>query len=365
MKIKNIVVCLETLANPGLQESYDNVGLLTGKDNWECSGIICTLDATEDVIAEAIAKGCNLVVAHHPIIFGGLKKINGNNYVERTIIAAIKNDIAIYAIHTNLDNVLHGVNNKIADRLGLINRNILLPKSGLVSKLHFYVPLNYAAKVRDAIFSVGAGEIGNYSENSFSTAGVGTFKGNSLSQPFIGKQGERATVEEQKIEIIFPNWLQNKVINALKAAHPYEEVAYEIVPTANKLQTVGSGLTGLLPEPMDAVHFLHMLKNSFDLQVVRHTNLLDKPIQKVAVCGGAGSFLLPQAIQAGADIFITADMKYHEFFDADQRLVIADIGHWESEQFTVELLIEVLQQNFPTFAVLKSEVKTNPVQYFL
>jgi dinuclear metal center YbgI/SA1388 family protein len=338
---------------------------LTGNYNWECSGIICTLDATEDVIAEAIAKRCNLVVAHHPIIFGGLKRINGTNYVERTIIAAIKNDIAIYTIHTNLDNVLHGVNNKIAEKLGLIDRRILHPKSGLLSKLHFYVPIDFAAKVRDAIFSVGAGEIGNYSENSFSTTGFGTFKGNNLSQPFIGKPGERATIEEQKIEIIFPNWLQNKVINALKEAHPYEEVAYEIVPTTNKLQMVGSGLVGHLPEQMDAVHFLHMLKNSFDLQVVRHTNLLDKPIQKVAVCGGAGSFLLPQAIQAGADIFITADMKYHEFFDADQQLVIADIGHWESEQFTVELLIEVLQQNFPTFAVLKSKVKTNPVQYFL
>jgi dinuclear metal center YbgI/SA1388 family protein len=365
MKIKDIIVCLETLANPGLQESYDNVGLLTGNYNWECSGIICTLDATEDVIAEAIAKRCNLVVAHHPIIFGGLKRINGTNYVERTIIAAIKNDIAIYTIHTNLDNVLHGVNNKIAEKLGLIDRRILHPKSGLLSKLHFYVPIDFAAKVRDAIFSVGAGEIGNYSENSFSTTGFGTFKGNNLSQPFIGKPGERATIEEQKIEIIFPNWLQNKVINALKEAHPYEEVAYEIVPTTNKLQMVGSGLVGHLPEQMDAVHFLHMLKNSFDLQVVRHTNLLDKPIQKVAVCGGAGSFLLPQAIQAGADIFITADMKYHEFFDADQQLVIADIGHWESEQFTIELLIEVLQQNFPTFAVLKSKVKTNPVQYFL
>jgi dinuclear metal center YbgI/SA1388 family protein len=365
MKIKEIIVYLETFANPGLQESYDNTGLLIGNHNWECSGVVCTLDTTEDVIAEAIAKGCNLVVAHHPIIFGGLKKINGNNYVERTIIAAIKNDIAIYAIHTNLDNVLHGVNNKMADRLGLINRNILQPKSGLLSKLQFYVPIDYAVKVRDAIFNVGAGEIGNYSENSFSTTGVGTFKGNSLSQPFIGKPDERETLEEQKVEIIFPNWLKNKVINALKAAHPYEEVAYEIVPIANELQTVGSGLIGHLPEPIDAVHFLHMLKTSFDLQVVRHTNLLHKPIQKVAVCGGSGSFLLTQARQAGADIFITADMKYHEFFDADQQLVIADIGHWESEQFTVELLMEVLQQNFPTFAVLKSGVKTNPVRYFL
>jgi dinuclear metal center YbgI/SA1388 family protein len=365
MKIKEIIVYLETLADASLQESYDNTGLLIGNHNWECSGVVCTLDTTEDVIAEAIAKGCNLVVAHHPIIFGGLKKINGNNYVEKTIIAAIKNDIAIYAIHTNLDNVLHGVNNKIADKLGLINRNILQPKSGLLSKLQFYVPIDYAAKVRDAIFNVGAGEIGNYSENSFSTVGLGTFKGNSLSQPFIGKPGERETLEEQKVEIIFPNWLKNKVINALKVTHPYEEVAYEIVVITNELQTVGSGLIGHLPEPMNAVHFLQMLKTSFDLQVVRHTELPEKPIQKIAICGGAGSFLITKAAQAGADIFITADMKYHEFFDADEQLVIADIGHWESEQFTGELLMEVLQQNFPTFAVLKSGVKTNPVRYLL
>ncbi|MCX6206209.1 MAG: Nif3-like dinuclear metal center hexameric protein [Bacteroidetes bacterium] len=269
IQIIDIIQELESIAPASYQESYDNSGLIVGSSDWACTGVICTLDATEAVVLEAKSAGCNLIVAHHPIIFGGLKQLNGKNYVEKTVISAIKHDIAIYAIHTNLDNILDGVNNTIADRLGLIHKKILAPKLG-----------------------------------------------------------------------VFPN---------LNIDNQY----------------VGSGMIAELPEPMEEIGFLQMLQTSFDLPIIRHTPLLGKPIQKVALCGGSGSFLLNAAKAAGADIYISADFKYHEFFDAEGQIVIADIGHWESEQFTVGLLIDILQAKFPTFAVLKSVIKTNPVNYFL
>lgn len=365
MLVKDIINHLEAKAPLSLQESYDNAGLLTGNPDWECTGILCSLDATEAVIKEAVKRGCNLVIAHHPIIFGGLKKITGRNYVEKTVITAIKHDIAIYAIHTNLDNIMGGVNDRIADKLGLINRQILLPKAGQLMKLYTFVPHAQADQVRNALFEAGAGHIGEYSEASFNINGTGTFKGSDQTNPFAGKPGVRHLEPETKIEMIFPVYLKSRVITALLASHPYEEVAYDIVTLTNDFQSVGSGLTGELPEPMDETGFLYMLKTSFELSVIRHTPLLGKKIGKVAVCGGSGSFLTPKAIVAGADIYVTADIKYHEFFDANNRIVLADIGHWESEQFTTGLLIEILQAKFPTFAVLKSEVKTNPVNYFI
>jgi dinuclear metal center YbgI/SA1388 family protein len=365
MQIQDITRVLEDKAPLSLQETYDNAGLLTGDPAWECRGILCTLDATEQVVMEAKARGCNLIVAHHPIIFGGLKKINGGNYVERTVIAAIKNDIAIYAIHTNLDNRLDGVNDRMADRLGLINRRVLAPKPGQLMKLFTFVPIAHAEKLRSALFGAGAGNIGEYSEASFNTDGSGTFKGSENTHPFVGEPGKRQEEKETKIEVIFPSWLQRPVIAALLKTHPYEEVAYDIVSLSNDYQHIGSGLLGDLPEELDETGFLYMLKTSFELPVVRHTPLLGKKIKKVALCGGSGSFLIGRALVAEADIYISADIKYHEFFDADRRLVIADIGHWESEQFTTDLLLEILQAKFPTFAVLKSGVKTNPVNYFL
>ncbi|MES2330238.1 MAG: Nif3-like dinuclear metal center hexameric protein [Bacteroidota bacterium] len=365
MQIIDIIRVLENKAPLSLQESYDNAGLLTGNPGWECKGILCTLDATEAVILEAKSRGCNLVVAHHPIIFGGLKKINGKNYVEKTVIAAIKNDIAIYAIHTNLDNILDGVNNQIADRLGLINRQVLVPKAGQLMKLYSFVPLAQAEQVRSALFEAGAGNIGEYSEASFNIDGTGTFKGSENTHPFAGEPGKRHEEKETKIEVIFPAYLQSAVTKALLASHPYEEVAYDIVSLANDYQSVGSGLLGELPEALDETGFLHMLKTSFELSVIRHTPLLGKKLKKVAVCGGSGSFLTGKAIAAGADVYVTSDVKYHEFFDANDRILLADIGHWESEQYTTGLLIELLQAKFPTFAVLKSGVKTNPVNYFM
>lgn len=365
MKITDVIQLLETIAPPSLQESYDNAGLLTGNPTWDCTGIICTLDVTEEVINKARQQHCNLVVAHHPIIFGGLKKLTGRNYVERTVITAIKNDIAIYAIHTNLDNVLDGVNNKIADKLGLINRSILSPKAGLLAKLYTFAPVAHAEKIRSALFEAGAGNIGNYSEVSFNSEGTGTFKGNALANPYVGELGIRHEEKETKIEVIFPAYLQKNVVSALLKVHPYEEVAYDIIPLANQHNQVGSGLLGYLPAPVAEEQFLQQLKLAFGLTVIKHTPLLGKPIGKIALCGGAGSFLTKTAIASGADIYITSDIKYHEFFDADGHLVLADIGHWESEQYTTDLLFDILQSKFPTFAVLKSKVKTNPVQYFV
>ncbi|MBO9198938.1 MULTISPECIES: Nif3-like dinuclear metal center hexameric protein [Niastella] len=365
MKIADIISLLEAVAPPSLQENYDNAGLLTGSPGWVCTGALCTLDATEEVVMEALQRGCNLVVAHHPIIFGGLKKITGKNYVERTIITAIKNDIAIYAIHTNLDNVIDGVNGMMADKLGLKNRKVLSPKEAMLKKLYTFVPVDQVEEVRAALFEAGGGHIGNYNECSFGAEGTGTFKAGEGTNPFVGQRGERHYEKEIRIEVIFPGYLQNNLIRALRTAHPYEEVAYDIVNLANTHPGIGSGLVGELPEALPEASFLKLLKQAFDLPLIRHTTLLGRPVKKVALCGGAGSFLVSKALGVGADIYITGDMKYHEFFDADGRLIIADIGHFESEQFTIDLLAGVLQEKFPTFAVLKTALKTNPVHYFV
>jgi len=364
MKIGEVTSFLESLAHPSLQESYDNAGLITGNAGWECKGIICSLDATEEVVKEAIEKNCNLIVAHHPIIFGGLKKINGKNYVERTVISAIKNDIAIYAIHTNLDNVIEGVSGKMAQLIGLQSVTILSPKQDTLKKLFTFVPVDKAEQVRQAIFAAGAGAIGNYSECSFNGAGEGTFKAGEGTQPYTGDIGKRHVENELKIEVILPAYLENKIVSAMKAAHPYEEVAFDVVSLSNMNQRVGSGVIGELPVPMEEKKFLGQLKEVFQVPVIRHTAFTGKMIKRVAMCGGAGSFLISKALASGADAYVTADMKYHEFFDANDRMLVADIGHYESEQFTINLLQEVLEQKFPTFAVLKTGMQTNPVRYF-
>lgn len=364
MKISAIVSYLESLAHPSLQEKYDNAGLIIGDAGRECSGILVTLDSTEEVIKEAIAKRCNLVVAHHPIIFSGLKKINGKNYVEKAVIMAIKHDIAVYAIHTNLDNMITGVNGRIAAMLELEAITVLSEKSDVLKKLYTFVPTDHTETVRNAIFAAGAGHIGNYSECSFNTEGTGTFKGEEGTNPYVGETGNRHYEKEVRIETVFPAFLENKIVDALIEAHPYEEVAFDILNLANTHPGTGSGVIGSLPEPVDEINFLTRLKEVFSVPVVRHTDLTGRPVERVAVCGGAGSFLISRALAERADFYITADVKYHEFFDANDRMVIADIGHYESEQFTINLLQEILEQKFPNFAVRKTEVDTNPVHYF-
>lgn len=363
MKIHDVITFLESIAHPSLQESYDNAGLITGDPAQTCTGVICSLDATEDVIREAAEKNCNMVIAHHPIVFSGLKKLTGSNYVEKTVVTAIKHDIAIYAIHTNLDNIHTGVNGKIAAMIGLQNLTILAPRVNTLRKLITFIPAAQASDVRQAIFETGAGQIGQYSECSFNADGTGTFKPGAGTKPFAGKQGVQHHEPETRIEIVFPSWLEKPVIVAMKKAHPYEEVAFDIIPLSNTHPGIGAGAIGELPEPMEESAFLAKLKQVFQVPVIRHTRLLNRPVKKVAVCGGAGSFLVSKALAAKADIFVSADFKYHEFFDANDRMIIADIGHYESEQFTISLLQELLAQKFPTFAVLKTGIRTNPVWY--
>jgi len=365
MKMASIITALEAVAPPALQENYDNAGLLTGMPDWDCTGAVVSLDATEDVIEEAISRKCNMVIAHHPIIFKGLKKLNGKNYIERAIIKAIKNDIALYAIHTNLDNVLNGVNGMMAEKLGLKQTRVLAPKTDALCKLVVFVPEAQADKVRDAIFAAGAGHIGNYSQCSFNSQGTGTFTAEKGAHPFIGEVGKPEATAELKIETVFPSWLQAAVLAALRAAHPYEEPAFDIYQLGNSYERAGAGLVGILPEPMEEESFLRYLKEVFALPGLRHSPLRGKQVKLVALCGGAGSFLISNAVAAKADFFITGDMKYHEFFDADGRMVIADVGHYESEQFTIDLIIRLLREKFPTFAALKTGVRTNPVSYFL
>lgn len=362
--IKDIVSHLESIAPPHLQESYDNSGLLTGNGDDKVKKILVCLDCTEAVIDEAIAKKCNLVISHHPIIFKGLKKLTGKDYVERTVIKALKNDIAIYAIHTNLDNVLtNGVNSKIAEKINLSNLKILRNAESQIAKILTYVPHDFADDVRNALFAAGAGNIGNYDSCSFSSEGKGSFRGNENSNPFKGKKGKLHFENETKIETVFPYFLKNNIILALLNSHPYEEVAYDIFMMQNSWNNVGSGITGELAKPMKISDFLKMLKKNMKAEVVKFTPC-DKEIKKVAVCGGSGSFLLKDAIAAGADAFVTADFKYHEFFDCENRILICDIGHYESEQFTSELIIEIIKNKFPNFAPVLTETNTNPVKYF-
>lgn len=363
MKIQQLIQHIEQFAPPAYQESYDNSELIVGNNRTEITGVILCLDSIEAVVEEAIEKKCNLIIAHHPIVFSGLKRFNGHNYIERTIIKAIKNDIAIYACHTNLDNVRNGVNAKIAEKLGLVNTQILMPKSNILKKLAVFVPQKEAEKVRTALFNAGAGKIGNYDEASFNINGTGTFRANEQANPQVGVIGQRHQEPETKIEVIFPFNIQSKVIASMLKTHPYEEVAYDILTLDNQYHEIGSGMIGELPQEMDEVAFLNFLKKTMQTNCVRYTNLLNKPIKRVAVCGGAGQFLLRQAVQQKADIFITADFKYHQFFDAEDRIIIADIGHYESEQFTIDLFYELITNKFDTFAVYKTAIHTNPVNY--
>ncbi len=364
--IVEIIKVLEQLAPATYQEDYDNSGLIVGNISTEVKSILVCLDTTEEVIAEAIQLGANLIIAHHPILFKGLKKITGKTYVERVLIQAIQNDIAIYAIHTNLDNVLHsGVCSKMGEKLGLLNTQILSPKKGILNKIITYVPTEHIDIVQQAMFEAGAGKIGNYDYCSFIQSGTGTFRANEKANPSFGKKGEFHREPELKLELICPDPYISQVISAMKKAHPYEEVAYDIIKLENVNQEIGSGLIGELPEPASKKEFLHRVATLFKSDIIRYTEVKElKEIKKVALCGGAGSFLVSRAINQKADVFISADFKYHEFFDAENKLMILDIGHYESEQYTIDLLYDVLSQNFSIFAIHKTKVNTNPVQYF-
>lgn len=361
--IKDVTDYLESLAPRSLQEDYDNSGLITGDANDFVKGILVTLDCTENVVEEAIKQNCNLIVAHHPILFKGLKRLTGQTYVERVIIKAIRSGVAIFAIHTNLDNVITGVNKKIADKIGLENLSILLPKRNTLSKLVTFIPRENAEKVIADLHEAGAGNVGNYKNCSFRIIGEGTYLPTADAKPYQGEINKPEKVNEVRVEVILPTNRESHILSALRKNHPYEEVAYYLSRLENNNQEVGAGIMGELMMPQDPLHFLKDLKTRMNVSVIRHTALTGKKIKKVAVCGGSGSFLLSTAIARGADVFISADFKYHEFFDAEGRILIADIGHYESEQFTKELLYEFLKEKFHTFAIIFSETVTNPISY--
>jgi len=363
MKVKAICEYLEKIAPLSLQESYDNSGFLIGNLQMEVTSALICIDITEDVINESILKKCNLIISHHPLIFGGLKRLIGENEVQRCVAKAIKNDIAIYAAHTNFDNVLQGVSGKMADKIGLKNYQILQPKQNTLLKLITYVPKIHSFAVREALFVAGAGQIGNYDSCSFNVEGTGTFKANEKAHPFIGKTGELHTEPETRIEVILPVYLKFIVFDALLKAHPYEEPSFDFIPIVNTWNQVGAGVIGDLEIEEDELSFLNRIKLIFNVPTISHTNLLNKKIKRVALCGGSGSSLLSDAISAKADVFISADFKYHEFFDAEKQILIADIGHFESEQFTKDIFFEIITKKMPTFAVQISDSKTNPINY--
>jgi len=363
MIIKDITSYLEELTPLNYAESFDNVGLLIGDYQTKVTGVLITLDTLENIVDEAIEKKCNLIVSFHPIIFSGLKKITGNSYVERVVLKAIKNNIAIYSMHTALDNSFEGVSAKICEVLDLQNKKILIPQQSTIKKLTTYIPTDALDKVRSNLFKAGAGEIGNYSKCSFTTNGKGTFMGNEKSNPTIGERNLVHSEKETQLNITFEKHKESAILAALFNAHPYEEVAYEITSLHNINQKIGIGMIGELTEPVSEIDFLNTLKTTMHAEGIRHSKLLNKPIKKVAVLGGSGSYAIKNALKAKADIYVTADVKYHEFYKAENQLIIADIGHYESEQFTKNLLVDQLTKKFPNFAIILSDKNTNPIHY--
>ncbi len=363
MTVQDICQSMETWAPLSWQESYDNAGLLCGSRNQTITGVLISLDCTEAVVQEAIEKGCNLIVAHHPIVFKGLKSLTGKDYVERTMILAIKHDIAIYASHTNLDHAPQGVSYHLAQKLGLVNGKVLRPFQQSLKQLTYFVPSDAAAQTREAIHAAGAGQIGNYTDCSFSQTGIGRFTPNEFANPTIGSAKKPEEVQEDQVQVIFPAHLERGILAALLQSHPYEEVSYFVTHLDNTWQEVGSGYVAELPQAMDSNQFSTYLKDKLGLNHFRHTSWLGKSIKRIAVCGGAGSFLLQDAIRAGADVFISGDFKYHEFFDAENHCTICDIGHYESEVMIKDAIHAYLSNNFSTFAVLKSMTNSNPVSY--
>jgi dinuclear metal center YbgI/SA1388 family protein len=364
MQVKNVVSYLESLYPLASQASFDNCGLLVGNPENEIKGILICLDCIEEVVEEAILTNCNLIIAHHPIIFKGIKKIVGENYVERILIKAIQNNISLYAIHTNLDHSLRGVNFEIANRLGIVNPKILIGQKDTLVKLAVNVPSENLPAVQKAIFAAGGGMLGNYSECSFIQNGIGSFTPMESARPYLGEKGEMFEGPEQKIEVIISKNNVIKAISNVKKVHPYEEVAYDVVPLGNVNEYEGSGMIGELEEPVDALTFLAKIKQTFHCGSIRYTNIIETKIKRVAFCGGSGSFLLKDALRQNADIFITADFKYHEFFDAEDKIIIADIGHYESEQFTSDLIYRILTEKFVNFAIRITTINTNPINYF-
>ncbi|MDQ0475840.1 Nif3-like dinuclear metal center hexameric protein [Chryseobacterium sp. MDT2-18] len=365
MTVNELVCDLKKIIPLSQAEDYDNVGLLCGNPDREVSGILVCHDALEIVVDEAIAKNINFIVAFHPIIFSGLKSVTGKNYVEKAVLKALENKIAIYAIHTAFDNDYFGVNYRICEELGLKNQKVLMPKKQGLHQLNVFVPQDFSEKIKNALFGAGAGNIGFYDECSFAVSGSGTFRPIEGADPFSGKIGIRENADEVMISVIYESYKKNQIINAMKSAHPYEEVAYQIIQLENENQFLGLGRFGEFEEAMDEEQFLTFVKDKFNLKAIRHSDFINKKIKRVGVLGGSGASGIGAAISQKCDAYLTGDLKYHDYFQGDGKMLTCDIGHFESEQFVTEHLVDILSQKFTIFAVSKSTEKTNPVNYFL
>jgi dinuclear metal center YbgI/SA1388 family protein len=362
MKIRDLIHIIEEHAPLSFQEGYDNSGLLIGGFDEEVNKALICIDITEDILNEAAEKNCDIIISHHPLIFKGLKRITESCPTERIIKKAIKNNIAIYSAHTNLDNTIYGVSHILAEKLGLKELKILEPKAEMLSKLVTFCPLSHSNQVRQAIFDAGGGKIGNYDCCSYNISGEGSFRALEGTNPYVGEKNKIHFENETRIEVIFPKYLEDNIVRAMIAAHPYEEVAFDLYPLNNKWNQVGSGVIGNI-EPREEIDFLMEVKKLTGVKTIKHSKLRNKPVGKVAICGGSGSFLINRALKQKADIFITSDIKYHDFMDVDNNMILADIGHYESEQFSKELIYNVITKKIPNFAVLISEINTNPVYY--
>ncbi len=364
IKVKDIISHLEYFSPPALQEDYDNSGLQIGDPDMPVIGILITLDVTPEIITEAVSNNCNLIISHHPLTLSGVKKITSESTTGLIIMDAVQKKIAIFSAHTNLDSVKNGVSGVLADKLGLVKCQVLDPRKNLLVKLVTFVPVSDSEKVKTALFKAGAGHIGNYDSCSYSTQGLGTFRGNELTNPYVGEKGKIHTEEELRIETIFPDYLQNHVVEALIKSHPYEEPAYDLYQLKNQWDQAGFGIIGEFTEPLPTNMFLQKLKSITKTGCIRYTETEKKSVKKIAVCGGSGSSLIKKALSAKADVFVSGDFKYHQFFDTTKNMMIADIGHYESEQFTKELFFELLTKKIPNFAIHLSKVNTNPIKYY-
>ena len=364
MKLKDFTSYLDSAIPLAYQESYDNSGLQVGLPDQEITSAMICLDVTEKVVSEAIQSECNLLISHHPLIFNGIKRITGNTSTEKILYEAVKNDIAIYSAHTNLDMLSNGVSHKMAEKIGLEKISVLSPSPDRLLKLVTYIPESHFEKVKNALFEAGAGVIGNYDNCGYAVSGTGSFRGNDATNPFAGEKGKIHLEKEIRFETVLFTHLKDKVIKALVEAHPYEEVAYDLFALENNNIGIGLGCVGILHDPLTETDFLKLIYSVFDARGIRYSNLTGKTVSKVALCGGSGASLISEAIHSGADVYLTADIKYHDFFKTENRILLVDAGHFETEKFSREILKDLIIKKFPKFAVRFSETNTNPINYF-
>lgn len=362
IQIKEILGHLDTLAPFKYTESFDNTGLLIGDSNQSVTKALICLDVTDQVIDQAIAEGYDLIIAFHPLIFKGLKSIGTQDRVGRCVTRLIRHDIALIAIHTNLDKSMQGVNQMISQKIGLDAMRFLMPEQTM-SKLVTYVPHAHVDVVRESLIQAGAGQIGEYGGCSFSSLGEGTFIPSKNSNPYVGEKEKMHREAEARLEMLVPHHLKSKAVQSLLAAHPYEEVAYDLYPVEVGGSIAGMGMVGELAKPMSPKAFLSHLQTVFGTPNIRYS-AYNKQIQTVAVLGGSGAFALGAAMGCGADALVTADLKYHDFFIPQEQLMLIDIGHFESEQFTLQILKDYLSKKIINFAFDLTSVNTNPVCYF-